>query len=156
MFCGTGARGIDVYGAGIAGGFDADGDIGGGEMASEFFGPFDEDNGIAAEDFVEAEGGKLAGFVEAIEVDVIEADGVAIFVDEGESGAGDFVGSSRPEAFGDAFGKGGFPCSEVASEEDEAGGMESRGERFAEGDHFFFGGRVEGFGHESSAMAWGR
>jgi hypothetical protein len=88
----------------------------GGEELRETLTPFDEDDGVAFEEFVEAEGGDFAGLVEAIEIDVIDAG--RVLVDESESGTGYFVRRDRwVEPGDDALGESCFAGAEIADEE---------------------------------------
>ncbi len=84
----------------------------------------------------EAEGGELALGLEAVEVEVVDADlGALVLVDEGEGGAGDLLGIGGVEGGGDAFDEGGLPCPEVAAEDDQArGGHEGFGDALGDGE----------------------
>ena len=51
--------------------------------------PFADDDGVFIEVFVPAEGGDFCGGFEAVEVEMEDGDGAAaVFVDDGEGGAG--------------------------------------------------------------------
>ena len=103
------------------------------EDVREFFTPLDEEDGaLVTDEIVEAEGVEFAGTLEAVEIDVIDvAGGAAIFVDEGEGGAGDVVGVGGLEARGDSLGQGGFTGAEIATEKNNACGGKFEGETAA-------------------------
>ena len=113
----------------------------GGNDFGETFAPFDEGEGGFVEEFFEAEAADLFGGVEAVEVGVVDLDGIAIFVDQGEGGAGDFVGGGGTEAFDDAFGEGGF--AGARSPMSSTTPLQLRGETAAEGASFFVGRRFK-------------
>lgn len=92
---------------------EGDDDAIGGKKEGEFFSPLDQHEGVGFEDVFEAEGVELAGLVEAVEIDVINADGFAVFVDEGERGAGDLGGRGDAEGFDEGGDQGGFTGTEV-------------------------------------------
>jgi hypothetical protein len=82
--------------------------------------PFDEDDGFAIEDFIEAQRGDVGGALEPVEINVIS--GVVIrlrtvFVDQGERRAGDFIGLGRTEPAHDAFRERGLSCAEIPDEQ---------------------------------------
>ena len=96
----------------------------GGEKASEFFSPFDEHESVGVEDILEAKGIKLPGFVEAIEIYVIDPDGFAVFVDQGERGAGDFGRRGNAQGFDEGGDERRFAGAEVARQLHDAAGRE--------------------------------
>src|SRR6185369_1700692 len=61
----------------------------GGKAAVELFAPLDEDDGVLVPEVVEAEGLELRDIVQPVEVDVVDLRVAAVFVDQGEGGAGD-------------------------------------------------------------------
>src|SRR5436853_500062 len=77
----------------------------GGQELREALAPFDEHDGLAIEEIIETERGDLTGLVEAVEVDMVDA-AMPVLVDEGESGARNFVRLRRAETLHDAFGEG--------------------------------------------------
>ena len=62
-----------------------------------------------------------SGCVEPIQIDVINTRRVAVFVNQGEGRAGDFVGGGCAAPFGDSFVEGGFACSQVTDQQNDGG-----------------------------------
>ena len=110
-----------------------------GSKFGEALAPFDEDEGVAIEEFVEAERGDLRGMVEAVEIDVVDEivlGGRAVFVDEREGGAGDFVGRGGAASADNAFGESGFSGAEIADQQYNGAAGQHLGDAAAEVDGF--------------------
>jgi hypothetical protein len=104
-------------------------------QARELLSPFDEQDAVGGEQVVEGEGFQFALGVNAIEINVIEGDaGPAIFVDQGEGGAGYVFRSSGLEPFGNSLDQGRFSGSEIAAEKDDERRSQVEDEFPSEGD----------------------
>jgi len=87
-------------------------------------GPFDDDDGVGADEFIETEGFELSGLLQSIRVDVVEKKSSFVFVDEGEGGAGHLMGVFDVEPFRDSFDEVSFSGSQLADESDDFAALE--------------------------------
>ena len=116
------------------------------QQTGELLSPLYEEDAIRSDQVVEGEGFEFALGIDSVKVDVIES-GLrsAIFVDEGESGAGDVVGTSGSEAFRDSFYESRFAGAEVAAQENDERGRKFGGKFAPKGDGLLCG-VGDGFG----------
>jgi hypothetical protein len=108
--------------------FDGQDDPVGGQEARELLAPFDQHEGVGFKDLFEAEREEFARLFEAIEIDVIDARGFAVLVDEREGRAGDFGRRSDAEGFDESRDQGRLAGAEVARELDYGAAGEQGGE----------------------------
>ncbi len=80
-------------------------------LKGELFAPFEDDDGGLSKHFFQAESLKIVEALDAIKVAVENFVATAIFVDEREGWAGDFVLGGGVEAGNDALGERGFAAA---------------------------------------------
>ncbi len=116
--------------------FQGDDDPVGGQETRELLAPFDEDEGVRLEDLFEAQREEFARLFESVEIDVIDARGLAVLVDEGEGGARNLGRGGDSERLDEGGDERRFAGAEVARELDDCAAGEQGGK---------FGGGGAGF-----------
>lgn len=99
--------------------------------------PFDEHERGLVEEVFQAEVADFFGGIEAVEIDVIDADRIAIFMDEGEGRARNILGAGGAAGFDDALGECGLSGAELADQQDDAALGKQAGEFNAEAAGLF-------------------
>ena len=117
---------------------DADLDVFGGHELGEFFAPLDQHDRLLLEQLVESKGAGVARATETVKIDVIDLQALAVFVNQGESGARDFVGLGCAQALHDAHGERGFASAQVADEQHDRPLRKLASQSFTECDGFVF------------------
>src|SRR5581483_7199510 len=141
----TGAR-DEKTAIAVAGALDRNFHVALAHKAGEFFAPLDQENGIARDEVVEAEGFELARRVHAVEINVIDVhSGTAIFVHQSKGGAGHVLLRGGVESFGDAFDESSFAGTKIAAQKNQTRWSEGLREFAAESYGFFGGVRGEFF-----------
>ncbi len=100
--------------------------------------PFDQNQGAAFEQLVKAQGRRLCGRVQPVEVHMINSRRVAVLVNQRESGARDFFRIGSAESGNDALHESSFTGAQIAHQQHDAPGREKGGQFAAKRDGLFF------------------
>lgn len=82
------------------------------------FAPLDQGKSAGVKQVLEPKMASFVRRVQPVKIHVVNDGWIAVFVDERESRAGNFVGIRRAAGFHNAFGKRGFPGPELSNQKD--------------------------------------
>src|SRR6476469_6767118 len=119
--------------------------------ALELLSPLYQENAVVSDEVIEPQRFQLARRINPVQVDVVEVSlGTAIFVDQGEGGAGDVVRDGGLEGFRNAFDQRSLARSQIAAQQHQFRRSQHSGQSTAKRDGLLSGMSDEFLrGHES-------
>jgi hypothetical protein len=106
--------------------------LAGRQQARKFVSPFDQDQRRFVEKFFQAKPVRLFFRIQAVQVNMVNADGISVLVNESKGRTTDLFRVRRAATFYNAFRQRGFPSAEIAGQHDYSSFWQKCGELAAQ------------------------